>query len=171
MKSKSTAIIPVPTKALPVPKTLPKVSKADIIKAMLARAWDKHTELSEEHTKKKEELSLRITTEAFSCLSKGGAEDLEFDSWRGRSHEAMKTAPIKANVTSSAMRKLLKEWFELGKKDPGYFNGKRTLETIKASMDPTQDRVDLILAQPDNVETIDKLLGKIFKKSETIIES
>ena len=161
-------LVVIKPKALAPPPVIPKMSKSDIIEAMVERAKEKHQEEKDAYEVKNNDLIARMNTEAKKCIM-DMAVDMSFEVEEPyRSYtELPKFISVKTEVSSPVMKALIKEWGILKKTDPSWFCERSTKDKIKASMDGKEDRVKLILAQPENVETIDGLLKKIFiKKGE-----
>jgi hypothetical protein len=163
-------LVVVKAKAISPPPVIPKMSKSDIIGAMVERARQKHYADSEAYDSKMAALIIRMNDEASKALKETidtVSIEVEPPYRYNDEGDAPKDIAINIRVTSIAMRALLKEWSTLKKTDPVYFSEDTTKEKIKKSMDNTEDKINLILAQPENVETIDGLLKKIFiKKGE-----
>ena len=168
----STALIPVITRALPTPQVIPKLTKSQIVKAMTEQARRNHKVKSDEYNARDEKILEDIKISAIVAAS-DGFELLEFKlegPTRDRDDDCNYCAPshatLEVKVTSPEVRTLLKRWYDNEETNPGYFYENDNEQKIKEAMDATEDKINLILAQPENVETINSLLAKIFVKKE-----
>ncbi len=170
-KKEEMKLITVPQRALNPPAVIPKLSKSQIIKAMVEQSRRKHNAAKDEYQEREKGILDKVKVEADKVL----VSDI-------KTLESNANAPCKVatdngwgpprdvtmevTVSSPEIRTLMKEWFKNESTDPGWFQAESHENKIKQAMDSTQDKVDLILAQPENVETIDALLAKIFAKKK-----
>lgn len=145
-------------------KVQPRITKSEAIKAMVERARQKHEQEADEYNQKRDALLGKIKLASIKMLKTQFDENSINDpeiKISGNWGDAVGMAELRFEFSGGELNALLKELKKLEKASPGWFRADDVEKKIRLSLDSTQERVALILADEQNVATIDSLLAKL----------